>query len=118
MLSFLPLALALSLPTTAPIGPRAAQLERALLAQAATDDARATLCAFEALEQAAPAPEGLLDDAAAAAALDGRWALVATIAGQVGEELADSGVSGVVNASGLAVDVRGCALVEPLAGPS
>jgi len=99
-----PLTLALRLPTNFP-GSQVTQLEQALLTQAASDDARGTLRAFEALEQAAPAPDDLLNDAEAAAALDGRWALIATIAGQVGEEdLATSGVSGVVNASGLAID--------------
>ena len=92
------LALALRLPPY-PFGQQSLTLEKALLAQAATDDACATLRAFEALERAAPAPADLLDDAAAAAVLDGRGALIATIAGTVGEDdLATSGVSGVVPA--------------------
>lgn len=103
MLLIATLTLALRIPSFS--GQQSQQLEQALLAQAATDDARATLQAFEELERAAPARADLLDNAADAAVLDGRWALVATIAGTVGEDdLATSGVSGVVNASGLSVD--------------
>ena len=97
MLLIATLTLALRLPSFR-LGQQPQQLEQALLAQAATDDARATLRAFEELERAAPAGADLLDNAAAAAVLDGRWALIATIAGTVGEDdLATSGVSGVVN---------------------
>ena len=100
MLLIATLTLALRIPSFS--GQQSQQLEQALLAQAATDDARATLQAFEELERAAPAREDLLDNAADAAVLDGRWALVATIAGTVGEDdLATSGVSGVVNPSPL-----------------
>ena len=102
MLCVATLALALrlqSLPSFG-LGQQPQRLEQALLAQAATDNAAATLRAFEELERAAPAPADLLDNAAAAAVLDGRWALIATIAGTVGEDdLAMSGVNGMVNPS-------------------
>ena len=105
MLLIATLTLALRIPSFS--GQQSQQLEQALLAQAATDDARATLQAFEELERAAPAREDLLDNAADAAVLDGRWALVATIAGTVGEDdLATSGVSGVVNPKPARTQIR------------
>ena len=97
MLVIATITLGLRLPSFG-LGQQPQQLEQALLAQAATDDARATLQAFEELERAAPTRADLLDNAADAAVLNGRWALIATIAGTVGEDdLATSGVSGVVN---------------------
>jgi hypothetical protein len=62
MLLIATLTLALRLPSFR-LGQQPQQLEQALLAQAATDDARATLRAFEELERAAPARADLLDNA-------------------------------------------------------
>ena len=89
--------------------------ENALLQSArsttADGSALSVLEQFVALEKAAPPPSDLLENARSSAALDGRWELVATIAGeQVGassEELAATGVVGVVNASGISVKAGG-----------
>ena len=90
-------------------GPLVIELETELLdsAEAVSPSAVSLLRQFEALEAAAPPPANLFDDATAAEALDGRWELVATIAGTVGaDDLETSGVSGVVNASGISVSAK------------
>ena len=98
----LSLTSALQLPTRG-----SARAEAALLSTLGADGQAtpATLSAFTALERAAPAPLYLLDDAEAARALDGRWTLLATIAATVGAELSATSSSGVVNASGLVIEV-------------
>ena len=104
--SILP-CLALKLGPLARIPGRLSRMEKSLLAQAAVggEGAVQLLRQFEQLEQAAPPPRDLLEKAGSD--LEGRWQLVATIAGsRVGasvEELSESGVSGVVNASGISV---------------
>jgi len=82
-------------------------LETRLLALAAGSNLPATVSAFRALEEAAPAPADLLRSSPER--LDGRWSLVATVAATVGEDLAESVDSGtarasVVNTSGVVVD--------------
>ena len=85
---------------------RLSRMESSLLAQATAGEGAAQLLSqFERLEKAAPPPLDLLERSESG--LEGRWQLVATIAGsRVGasaEELSSSGVSGVVNASGISV---------------
>ena len=104
--SILP-CLALQLGSLARIPGRLSRMENSLLAQAAAggEGAVQLLQQFEQLEKAAPPPVDLLEKGGSG--LEGRWQLVATIAGsRVGasaEELSESGVSGVVNASGISV---------------
>ena len=85
------------------------KLEEALVAAARAADAAATLQAFERLEGVAPDLSDLLVSERAAL-LDGRWVLEATIAGFVGDDdLALTGVSNAVNASGLMIETDGAA---------
>ncbi|KAL1503964.1 hypothetical protein AB1Y20_010381 [Prymnesium parvum] len=59
---------------------------------------------FKRLETAAPPPRDLLSSPEAAARLNGRWVLEATVAALDGtDDLALKGVEGAVNASGLVV---------------
>mmetsp|Transcript_2113 Transcript_2113/g.6390 ORF Transcript_2113/g.6390 Transcript_2113/m.6390 type:complete len:264 (-) Transcript_2113:1410-2201(-) len=83
--------------------PNTAAQEAELLALAKTKAPAAELLpVFEALEEAAPAPEELLDENAEL--IDGPWSLLYTVSAVIGENITDRGVSGVVNASGITVD--------------
>jgi len=90
--------------------PRASSLaaeEAAALEACASEDRAAILDAVDRLERSAPTPSSLLDDGSTAARLDGRWSLVATVAGRSDDEagaLAATGVVNAVNASGIVVD--------------
>ena len=86
----------------APGQPGAVELEDELLS---CTSPRETLALFERLEGQSAPPADLLTTATAAAKLDGRWVLEATIAANVGDDdLADSGVNNAVNASGIVLD--------------
>ena len=79
--------------------------EAAARAACATGERSAILPAVERLETLRPAPDDLLDGDLAQ--LEGRWSLVATVAGRAAgedERLAETGIAGAVNASGIVVD--------------
>ena len=79
--------------------------EAAARAACATGERAAILPAVERLETLRPAPDDLLDGDLAQ--LEGRWSLVATVAGRAAgedERLAETGIAGAVNASGIVVD--------------
>lgn len=93
-------------------GPQAVRAARssslsALTRQRALEDqllsctsGKQAIAIFEQLEALAPPAADLLASAEAAAQLDGRWVLQATVAAQVGrgsEDLADFGIDGAVN---------------------
>ena len=86
--------------------PASAEAEAALLQLVDSGASRkAVLEAFEALEAAAPAPSDLLLKQEGVDLIKGRWSLLGTIAAAVGDDdIADTGVSSAVNASGLVVD--------------
>jgi len=95
------------LPRHSPAVAEAVPAETELLSLLSSGPPASVLGAFAQLEQTSPSPLDLLDDPQASALLDGRWALLATIAAQPGESLeesAASGLQGVVNASGIKVD--------------
>ena len=64
------------------------------------------LDAFKKLEAADPTPDDLLLSERGVALADGRWMLLGSIAAKVGddEEMAESGISNAINASGIVVD--------------
>ena len=87
-------------------GGEARAFEAAALAACETGDRSRILEAVERLERDAPAAPTLLDGGDAAG-LQGRWSLVATVAGRADGEDGDleaTGVANVVNASGIVVD--------------
>mmetsp|Transcript_33947 Transcript_33947/g.56133 ORF Transcript_33947/g.56133 Transcript_33947/m.56133 type:complete len:268 (-) Transcript_33947:302-1105(-) len=67
---------------------------------------REILDSFTELETVVPAPDDLLLTDRGSALADGRWTLLGSIAARVGdnEEIADSGISNAINASGIVVD--------------
>lgn len=86
----------------------AKKLEADLLAIARTGSSN-LYPAFCQLEQACPPPADLL--LSSPELLDGRWSLLATVAARVGEDVTQSSAqAGVVNASGISVDVSQDAL--------